>query len=432
MISIINLLRLIFLIVILFPLYFFSKKRFIFYFFYNAGPSFIKLGQMLATRPDLIGNDISNILSRFQDKMKPFNSKKVKKILDSEYGCDFSKKFKKFDYHPVASASIAQVHKAISSDNKEMAIKIIRPNIRKIVKRDIKTLRLLVILTNIVAKPIASFFQDILDLLKETSKSELDLTIEATNCSLLKSNLKNLKGFYVPSVFWDLTTKNILAIEWLNGIAFSNKELIKKSALNKDEIAKNLVISYFHQVYKYGFFHGDMHPGNLFLLENGDIGVVDFGIMGIIDNNTRIAIAKIVIGFINKDYDKIAQLHISSGLVPPNVNAQKLALSCRKIGETVVDSKVKDIPLAQLLQNLISMTQDYKMSTKPELLLLQKTILLVEGIGTTLNPDLNIWDHAKPFMKEWSKSNLGFDAKIVELIAEIANIVKKHYNIKNI
>ncbi|MAZ80568.1 MAG: hypothetical protein CMP18_02155 [Rickettsiales bacterium] len=385
---------------------------------------------MLATRPDLIGLDISTILSRFQDKMKPFSKKHLKIILKKEYGDEFNKFFKEFNHTPIASASIAQVHKAKTHDNKIVAIKILRPNIRKIVKRDIKTLKLLVFIAKYIAKPFFSFFNDILKLLKETSKSELDLTIEATNCSLLKDNLKNLKGFYVPNIYWQLTTTNILAIEWLDGIAFSDKIAIKNSNHDKDLIAKNLVISYFNQVYKYGFFHGDMHPGNLILLKNGDIGVVDFGIMGIIDNQTRIAIAKIVIGFINKDYNKIAQLHISSGLVPPNVNAQKLALSCRKIGETVVDSKVKDIPIAQLLQNLISMTQDYQMSTKPELLLLQKTILLVEGIGTMLNPNLNIWDHAKPFMKEWSKVNLGFDAKIVNIVTEVINIINKHYNIK--
>lgn len=385
---------------------------------------------MLATRPDLIGLDISKILSRFQDKMRPFSKKHLKIILKKEYGDEFNKFFKEFNYTPIASASIAQVHKAKTHDNKIVAIKILRPNIRKIVKRDIKTLKLLVFIAKYIAKPCFSFFNDILNLLKETSKSELDLTIEATNCSLLKDNLKNLKGFYVPNIYWQLTTTNILAIEWLDGIAFSDKIAIKNSNHDKDLIAKNLVISYFNQVYKYGFFHGDMHPGNLILLKNGDIGVVDFGIMGIIDNQTRIAIAKIVIGFINKDYNKIAQLHISSGLVPPDVNAQKLALSCRKIGETVVDSKVKDIPIAQLIQNLISMTQDYQMSTKPELLLLQKTILLVEGIGTMLNPDLNIWDHAKPFMKEWSKVNLGFDAKIVNIVTEVINIINKHYNIK--
>ena len=358
---------------------------------------------MLATRPDLIGPDISKILSRFQDKMKPFKKKSLKIILKKEFGDEFNKLFKEFNFTPIASASIAQVHKAKTHDNKIIAIKILRPNIRKIVKRDIKTLKLLVFIAKYIAKPCHSFFNDILKLLKETSKSELDLTIEATNCSLLKDNLKNIKGFYVPNIYWHLTTTNILAIEWLEGIAFSNKVAIKNSSHNKDLIAKNLVISYFNQVYKYGFFHGDMHPGNLILLKNGDIGVVDFGIMGIIDNKTRIAIAKIVIGFINKDYDKIAQLHINSGLVPPDVNPQKLALSCRKIGETVVDSKVKDIPLAQLLQNLISMTQDYQMSTKPELLLLQKTILckfkmpkkqlmngfIITGFVTSMN--LQIW-----------------------------------------
>jgi ubiquinone biosynthesis protein len=383
---------------------------------------------MLSTRPDLIGEDLAQILAKFQDKIKPFKKRQVKKTINSEFANNFDKYFKEFNFTPIASASIAQVHCAKLIDDTKVAVKILRPNIAKKVKRDIKTLKLITKVSFFISKSLNIFLNDILQLLQENSKSELDLTVEASNCSQLKDNLKNLKGFYVPQVFWSLSTKKIMVIEWLDGIPFSDKKNIIASNFDKNKIARNLVLSYFTQVYQYGFFHGDMHPGNLILLKNGDIGVVDFGIMGIIDDKTKIAIARIVIGFIEKDYNKIAQIHIDAGLVPPNTNAKKLALSCRKIGETVVGSKVKEIALGGLLQNLIKMTEEFQMSTKPELLLLQKTILLIEGIGTMLNPEINIWDYAKPWMKEWSKTHIGFDAKIVEIIKDFFKIINLSKN----
>jgi len=423
-ISLINILRLALVAIALLPLLVLCKKKFLYHFFNLAGPSFIKLGQMLATRPDLVGDEISLILSKFQDRVKPFSTKKVRSIIHGEFGGDFSEKFDDFNFTPVASASIAQVHKAKIKNGPEVAVKILRPDIIKKFTRDIKTLNLITKITRLFSKALSRFFRDILHLLQENSCSELDLMAEASNCSQLKDNLRDVKGFYVPQVFWSLTSKKILVIEWLDGIPFSNKEAILSSNFDKNKIAKNLVISYFTQIYQNGFFHGDMHPGNLFLLKNGDIGVVDFGIMGMVDEKTRIAIARIVIGFINKDYDEIAKIHIAANLVPKNTNIKKLSLSCRIIGETVVGSKVKDIPLGNLLQNLMNMTSEFQMSTKPELLLLQKTILLVEGIGLMLNPNINIWDYAKPWMRDWSKSHIGFDAKIVEIANDFFTILK--------
>jgi len=429
-IPVLNLIRLFFLAIVLTPLALINREKFFYYYFNFAGPSFIKLGQMLATRPDLIGKELAIILSKFQDKVKPFSHKKARRILQQELAGNLEDFFKEFSKQPIASASIAQVHKAKTIDNKLVAVKLLRPNISKKIYRDISTLKLITKVSRIFSNNIYKFLSDILQLLQENAKSELDLTIEATNCSQIKDNLKDLSGFYVPNIYWTLTTKKMLVTQWLEGIPFSDKKTLMNSNFDKNIIAKNLVLSYFTQVYKYGFFHGDMHPGNLFLLKNGDIGIVDFGIVGIIDEKTRIAIAQIVIGFINKDYEKIARLHIQSGLVPKNTNLKKLALNCRKIGETVVGSKVKDIPLANLLQNLINMTQDFKMSTKPELLLLQKTILLIEGIGSTLNPEINIWDYAKPWMNEWSKTHISFDAKIVEIANNFINLARDYYQTK--
>lgn len=403
----------------------FCKEFAIYHFFRLAGPSFIKLGQILSVRPDLVGFKLSKTLSTFQDRLPPCTEKELRKILDQEFGKKFSEIFCEFDFNAIASASIAQVHKAKLKDGKIVAVKILRPQVAQIMARDISTLKILIKFLAFFSKFLAKSFSDIAELLEQVSKSELDLLLEAANASRLKEDLKDIEGFYVPEIFWKFSTSKILVLEWIEGIPFSNKEAILNSPFDKKQIAQNLVISYFNQVYVHGFFHADMHPGNLFLLKNGSIGVVDFGIVGKIDKKTRLAVAEILIGFLNKDYQRVAQLHIDSGLVPSNTKVDDLALSCRKIGETIVGSDVKDISVAKLLTNLITMTRDYKMETRPELLLLQKTLLLVEGVGVSLDPSLNIWELARPWIKEWAKKNIGFDAKIRDTVIDLIDLARK-------
>lgn len=419
-----NLIRLLFLLLILAPVFLFSKGRAIYLFLKFAGPSFIKLGQILSVRSDIIGEEIAGILAGFYDKLPPSCLKKVRKILHEEFGENFDKTFAEFDFVAVASASIAQVHKARLHDGSLVAVKILRPKIDKIMKRDIASVYLLSKLATPFSTFAKKFFSDVSALLAGVAKYELDLLHEAANASKLREDLKDVKGFYVPQIFWQFSSQKILVLEWLDGIPFSDIERVKNSGFDANEIAKNLVISYFNQVYVHGFFHADMHPGNLFLLKNGDIGVVDFGIVGKIDKKTRLAIAEILIGFLNRDYVRVARMHVEAGLVSRDVDLSDLELSCRKIGETVVGADVRDIPLAKLLTNLIAMTRDYKMDTRPELLLLQKTILLVEGVGMSLNPELNVWNLARPWIGDWAKKNIGFDAKIRDAVIDIFSAMK--------
>jgi len=424
-IPILNLFRLFALFLLCLSIYLFAKNKAVYYFLKFAGPSFIKLGQILSVRPDLVGEEMASILSSFQDRLPPFPQSIVKEILSHEFGPQAENFFAEFNFTSVASASIAQVHKAKLKDGTDVAVKILRPQIARIMNRDILTLRLLIKIISCFSKYLAKSFLDVARLLKQVSRDELDLLHEAANASRLKEDLQGLEGFYVPKIFWKDSTSKVLVLEWLNGIPFSNSKAIAESTFDKKQIARNFVISYFEQVYTHGFFHADMHPGNLFLLKNGDIGVVDFGIMGKIDKKTRIAIAEILIGFLQHDYKRVAEIHIEIGLVPPRTNVDELALSCRKIGETIVGSSVKDVSLAQLLTNLIIMTRDYKMVTRPDLLLLQKTLLLVEGVGITLDPNLNIWDLARPWVKKWAKKNIGFDAKIRDSILDLITLGRK-------
>lgn len=424
-IPLLNLLRLFFLLIIFTPVFFINPSKAVYLFFRSAGPSFIKLGQLLSVRSDLVGDKIAQVLSKFQDEMEPFAKKYLEQILNTEFGEQFNKIFSSFDYSPIASASIAQVHKAKLVDQTFVAVKILRPNIVKTMNRDIATLRLMILISKLFSQFFTKTLTDIADLLQQTARYELDLLHEASNGSKLRDDLKDFKGFYVPQVFWQYSSTKILVLEWIDGVPFSNQKTIANTQLDKKQIASNLVLSYFNQVYIHGFFHADMHPGNLFLMADGTIAVVDFGIMGRIDRKTRIAVAEVLIGFLHKEYRKIAEIHIQAGFVPANTNIDDLALSCRKIGEMIVGVDVKDISIAKLLTSLIAMTRDYKMETKPELLLLQKTLLLVEGVGVSLDPNLNIWDLARPWVKEWAKTNIGFDAKIRDAVVDILDLAKK-------
>ena len=428
--SLLNLFRLFFLILIFTLLYPILRKKSVFLFLDLAGPSFIKLGQALATRPDLVGESMANILSRFQDKVRPFNSKLSTKILSKEIGMNYRDIFVEFSKDPVASASIAQVHKAKLDDGNYVAVKILRPNIDKIVKRDIVTLNLLIKIVSIFSRDLAHGLQDIAKVLKNTSATELDLTREAANAVRLKRNMMGSKGFYVPKVFTRLTSKRVLVTEWIDGIPFSDHKAILESDFDKKLIAKNLVVNYFNQAYRDGYFHADMHHGNLFLMKNGDIAVVDFGIMCEINKKLRIAIAEMLIAYLDRDYARVAKIHVDAGLIPKDVNIYDLELTCQKIGERMVGESIKDISLANLLTDLIEMTARYKMSTQPELLLLQKTILLVEGVGVMLDHELNIWTIAQPWVKEWAVKNISFDAKIrdavVDFVTAVKNIIKSN------
>ncbi len=423
MFAIINLFRLFFIFLVALFFYPFYKEKAVYWFFYQAGPSFIKLGQVLSVRSDLIGQELANQLAKFQDQTKPSNNNLIKKILQKHFH-NIDDVFIQFNYQPVASASIAQVHKAQLKNGNLVAVKILHPNIHKIFYRDIRTIYFLAKIINFFSDFYAKTLNDIANLLNEVAKFELNLLQEASNASQLRENLIGLSGFYVPKIFWQHCCAEIMVSEWLDAIPFSNKVAIANSDIDKTTVAKNLVLSYFHQVYEDGFFHADMHPGNLFLMKNGNIAVVDFGIMGKIDKKTRLIIAKIFIAFLHKNYLQIAKLHLEGDLVPKNTNLHDLSLSCRQIGEMIVDVDVKAISLAKLLSALIEMTKHYQMSAKPELLLLQKTLLLVEGVGVTLNPNLNIWNIARPWVQKWAKTNIGFDAKICNALLDVVNFIK--------
>lgn len=391
----------------------------------HLGPSFIKLGQTLSVRPDIVGSDIADKLSLLQDKLPPFNFNKVRKIIHKDFNDDIENLFSEFNEEAVAAASIAQVHKAITKEGDVVAVKILRPKIRKAFNRDLRLFYAIAHFLNLFPKLKRLKFVDAVDILYNSVRKELDLRMEAASASQLKENCCNDKGIYIPKVYWLLTSMNMLTIEWVNGIPINNKDELISSGHDLKEISEKLAISFFNQTYRDGFFHADIHPGNLFVNDNGDIVPVDFGIMGSLDRNTRIFVAEILKGFLEGNYKKVAEVHFNAGYVPANKSKEEFALACRAIGEPILGMPANKISIAKLLALLFKITEDFEMETQPQLLLLQKTMVLVEGVGQQLYPNVNMWQLAEPWIKSWARDNLSIKAGIKEVLRETISIMRR-------
>ncbi|MFN7038283.1 MAG: 2-polyprenylphenol 6-hydroxylase [Alphaproteobacteria bacterium] len=396
--------------------------------FEELGPIYIKLGQTLSTRPDIVGENIAFELSMLRDKLPPFATKAAIDIIEYELGGQLSNHYYDFDPQPIAAASIAQVHKATTHNGQKVAVKILRPNIEEIFSKDIKLFKSLAALINKKFKNFKRLkLEEVLFTFEQSIILELDLRFEAAAASELKENLKNDNDIYIPSVEWDKTSKRVLTIEWIEGIKIEDHEEIIKRKFNTEKIAANIAISFFNQAYRDGLFHADMHPGNLLINEKGQIVLIDFGIMGRLDKKTRIYVAEILDGFLKRDYLRVARIHFKAGYIPSNQSLELFAQACRSIGEPIVGLPVNRISIAKLLAQLFKITKDFSMETQPQLLLLQKTMMMVEGVGTMLNPNVNMWQLAEPWIYNWAKKNISFDAKFVDTISEIAENLFYNY-----
>lgn len=392
----------------------------------ELGPIFIKLGQTLSIRPDIVGIDIAMQLSELQDKLPPFSDEIVEESIRAEFGQDIRELFLEFDINSVAAASVAQVHKAVNLDGKQVAVKILRPNIEKILQHDLEYFFWIAKLANKFLpklrrlKPI-----EVIEEFKQAIRLEIDLRFEAAAASELKDNCKNDANIYIPEVYWETTSQRILTIEWVDGIGIYNKKEIIEAGHDVDEIAKNVAISFFNQAYRDGFFHADLHPGNIFIDKQGRVVPIDFGIMGRLDKKNRLSVAQILHGFIEKDYVHVAKVHINAGYVPANTDVYLFAQACRSIGEPIVGLPVNQISIAKLLAQLFKITEQFSMETQPQLLLLQKTMVLVEGIGTSLDDKVNMWQLAEPWIKSWAAENMGAKAVIKDKVQTLSDSLCK-------
>ena len=387
------------------------------------GPSFIKFGQALSVRPDIVGTKIAEDLSDLQDKIPPFSSKKAISIIEKEMGKKIDELFSHFNEESVAAASIAQVHQAITIDGKQVAVKILRPNIEKDFKRDIKLFYSIAYFLKPFKKVKRLRPEAIVDVFADSVKKELDLRLEAASASELKENCANDDGIYIPNIYWNLTSQKVLVTEWINAIGINDKEKLLQAGLNLEKVTENLSIAFLNQSFRDGFFHADIHPGNLFVDNKGNIVPVDFGIMGRLDRRTRIFVAQILRGFLTGDYKHVAKVHFDAGYVPKHKSEQDFMLACRAIGQPIMGLPANQVSIARLLAMLFKVTEDFEMETQPQLLLLQKTMVLIEGVGQKLYPNVNMWQQAESWIKIWSKDNLSAEAFMKENAKELLSIM---------
>ncbi len=394
----------------------------------EMGTTFIKLGQFLATRPDIIGENISKELEKLQDRLPPFDTFKAKNILNEEIGKENFDKILELS-EPIAAASIAQVHFAkikIGEEKKDVAIKILRPNIEKIFNEELDALMLLAYIIQSIAKKTKRLkLIEIVQLLREITNIEMDLRFEAAAANELYENTKNDVGFQVPKIYWSQTSKKVLCLEKVNGISIREIDNLKAKNIDIKKLSRDIIQHFLRHAVRDGFFHADMHQGNLFVSNDGNIVPVDFGIMGRLDKYNRKYLAEILYGFIKRDYKKVAEVHFIAGLVPKNVSKDEFALALRSIGEPIFGQSAKNISGGKLLSQLFEITEKFNMQTQIQLLLLQKTMVVVEGVARKLDPDTNIWNISKPILENWLLETKDPINKAGEIIDEASEVLKR-------
>ena len=394
----------------------------------NLGTTFIKLGQFLATRPDIIGDQLSKKLESLQDRLPPFSIIEAKQIIKNDLGEDTYNSIIEIS-EPVAAASIAQVHKAKINDNgtiKDVAIKILRPNIKKVFNEEIDAMMLFAFLVESVIKKTKRLkLVDVVFLLKEITNLEMDLRFEAAAANEYAENTKNDAGFRVPKIYWNYTSENVMTLDWIDGVSIRETEELKKQNIDTNKIAEDIIQHFLRHAVRDGFFHADMHQGNIFIDNNGHIVPIDFGIMGRLDKMSKRFLAEILFGFIQRDYRKVAEVHLVAGLVPKEVPIDDLAQALRSIGEPIFGQTVKDISGGKLLKQLFDVTEKFNMQTQPQLLMLQKTMVVVEGVARKLNPNTNIWTTSKPVLENWLRETKDPMNTINETIQSTSEVIKR-------
>ncbi len=384
------------------------------------GPIFIKFGQLLSTRKDLLDDELATELAKLQDKVPPFNNEKAVVIIEKALGQKVNDVFKSFDIEPLASASIAQVHCAILNDGKDVVVKVIRPNIEKTIQKDI-------LLMMAVARLVERYSPDgkrlrpieIVADYQHTIMGELDLMAESANTSQLKRNFKDSPLLYVPEVHWDYCRTNVMVMERIYGTPIANIDELKARNTNMQALAERGVEIFFRQVFRDSFFHADMHPGNIFVsFDNPEAPqyiAIDCGIMGTLSESDQDYLARNLLAFFNQDYHEVARLHVESGWVGQGTKINEFEAAIRSVCEPIFEKPLAEISFGQLLLRLFQTARRFNMEVQPQLVLLQKTLLNIEGLGRQLYPELDLWKTAKPYMEQWMKKRMGPEAIWKEL-----------------
>ncbi len=376
------------------------------------GPVFVKFGQMLSTRRDLLPPDIAGPLAELQDRVKPFPGDRSRAIIEADLECSIDDVFAEFSSEVMASASVAQVHAARLKTGEEVIVKVIRPGIEKVIEEDLKLMMTIArfVEKNFVDGKRLKLVQVVSDY-RMTILDELDLMREAANTALIRRNFEHSDICYVPQIYWDYTRRNVKVEERIYGIPISQIDVFKEKNVNMETLAERGVEIFFTQVFDHSFFHADMHPGNVFVdisdPENPVYKAIDFGIVGTLDPESQAYLAQNLIAFFDRDYRAVAELHVESGWVPKNTNIGEFESAIRTVCEPIFQKPLGEISFGVLLVRLFEVARRFQMEVQPQLVLLQKTLLNIEGLGRELYPELDLWNTGKPFLERWVKERLG-------------------------
>lgn len=392
----------------------------------DLGPIYVKFGQALSTRKDILPDDIADELVKLQDRVPPFANEIAKGIIEKELEMSIEEAFAEFDPTPLASASVAQVHTAVLHSGENVIIKVLRPNIEKQIQSDIALLYEL-------ARFAEKFWPDakrlrateVVSEFEKTTLDELDLIREAANAAKLRRNFENSEQLYIPEVYWAFTRKNVMVMERIHGIPVGEIDQLKADGANFKVLAERGVEIFFTQVFRDNFFHADMHPGNIFVELPDKYIAVDFGIVGTLSLSDQRYLAENFLAFFNRDYRKVAEMHVESGWVPSSTRIEEFESAIRSVCEPIFEKPLKDISFGQLLLRLFQTARRFDMVVQPQLVLLQKTLLNIEGLGRQLYPELDLWQTAKPYLEQWFHDRIGPKAKINKLIKQFPEFAEQ-------
>ena len=395
----------------------------------ELGPIFVKFGQAVSTRRDLLPPDIADELAKLQDRVPPFPGSVARETIERAYGKPISHVFASFDETPLAAASIAQVHVARLLDGREVVVKVLRPGMREVIERDLEVLYALAGLAEKYwsegrrlrpREVVAEYEKTVLD--------ELDLMREAANAAQLKRNFAGSDLLYVPEVYWDYCRVNVMVMERIHGVPISDMERLRAAGTNITRLAENGVRIFFTQVFRHNFFHADMHPGNIFVLvddpQNPRYAAVDFGIVGTLDPRDQHYLAENFLAVFDRDYRRVAVLHVESGWVPPGTRVDEMESAVRTVCEPIFNKPLKDISFGNILLRLFEISRRFNMVVQPQLMLLQKTLLNIEGLGRELYPDLDVWNTASPILREWMRERVSVRQLVRNLRDQLPELVE--------
>jgi ubiquinone biosynthesis protein len=392
----------------------------------DMGPSFIKLGQALSTRADLLSEEAAADLGHLQDHLPAFPGSEARAIIERELGQPLGAFFSAFDDVPVAAASIAQVHFAVTTDGRDVAVKVLRPGIEQAFARDLDLFYWMAELVERTQprfrrlKPVES-----VRAFAEIVRIEMDLRMEAAAAEELGDNFRDDPDYRAPTIDWDRTAERVLTLERVDGTPIGDRAAIIAAGHDPDVVMRKCAEAFFYQVFRDGFFHADMHGGNAFVDRQGLIVPVDFGIMGRVDEDTRGYLAELLVAFLRRDYRAVAEVQFRAGYVPQDQSVEMFAQACRSIGEPIFGKPSHQISIARLLAQMLRVTEQFEMTVQPQLLLLQKTMLMAEGMGTRLNPTVNIWELARPLIEDWMRTHFGPRATIGRAVEDLGQGLRR-------